>query len=102
MELLINGDKGAWAVIGLCIMIGLMASTELILKLRSRKFADLHLYKGWDDAFYITDKFDQKAGLVTKLKGLKGLLIIIAFMGYKTAWVVLTMRSTKGELIVIN
>ena len=53
----------------------------------------MHLYKSWDDCYYITDKFDGHVGHIKNLKGLKGLITLIKHVGLKATWSTLVSKS---------
>jgi len=100
MDLLIQGDRVAFAIVCLCIAIGLMVSTEIILMLRNLKSIDFHLYKSWDDSYYVTSKYDEIVGLTKKVNNFKGLLSVIKHVGFKAAWHMLRLEDSENLIVI--
>ena len=60
----------------------------------------MHLYKSWDESYYVTNKFDGSYGYIKRLKGFKGVTTLVKHVGFKAAWIALSMRSTDSLIVL--
>ena len=65
----------------------------------------MHLYKSWDDSYYLTTKYDGKVGHVVSGLSTKSVKVIYKTVGFKqTVSIVAAMLNTRSttDVYVIN